>query len=170
MRRTATSLASILCVLGGLGCKQAPEAAEIYRPIVGTRLLMVAMLDPAADIVWDSVGTIITEEGVEEIQPHTEEEWTLVRNNAIVVAEAGNLLMMSRRAQDNGEWMDWSRALIDAGEKAMQAAEARNPEKVFDTGGEIYAACSGCHEKYLIGQAGTATSPASDAGGEPSPE
>ena len=131
-----------------LGCTAPSEAELPFRPIVGTRLLMVSVLDPATDIVWDSVKTIVSLEGTEEFQPETEEEWTAVRNAAVVVAESGNLLMMGRRAVDDGDWIGWSLDLVDAGEAAMNAAEARNPEAIFDIGEQIYIACRGCHEQY----------------------
>jgi cytochrome c556 len=40
------------------------------------------------------------------------------------------------------------RRLTDTAEKAMKAAEAKDPAAVFDTGGEIYEACRGCHQRY----------------------
>jgi hypothetical protein len=125
-------------------------AAEGYfEPVVGEQALMLTLVDPAADVVWESVQTIITADGVEEIQPETDEEWDLVRNAAITVAESGNLLMMGRRLRDEGNWVAWSRDMIDAGALAMRAAEARDPQALFDAGGEIYRACSGCHAEYV---------------------
>ena len=109
------------------------------------------IIDPNADALWDSVGTIITEAGREEIMPKTEEEWTAVRNNAAVVAEAGNLLMMEGRAFDQGEWMKASRGMIDAAEEAIQAAEAKDVQGLFDAGGAVYQACTDCHAKYALG-------------------
>ena len=50
----------------------------------------------------------------------------------------------------NGEWMQLSRAMVDAGEKAIRAAESHNPQAVFDVGGEVYDACTNCHAKYAI--------------------
>lgn len=119
-----------------------------FREIVGTRLLMIGVIDPAVDVVWDAVKSIITAQGIEEIQPQTDEEWIAVRNAAIVVGEAGNLLMLERRAEDNDDWMLWALDLVDAGKAAMIAAESRDPEAVFDAGGQLYEACLGCHESY----------------------
>ena len=138
------SLAGLLLLLG---CNSRPEPPP-YRPIAGVRLLMLSVLDPAADVLWDSVGTIMTLEGTEEIRPESEEEWTVVRNSAVVLAESGNLLMMGRRAVDQGDWMLWSQDLVDAGEAAMKAASDQDVEAVFAIGEQVYVACAGCHAQY----------------------
>ena len=103
---------------------------------------------PSADVVWESVGTIISYEGTEEIYPKSEEEWITVVSSAAILTEAGNLLMMEGRAQDSGPWMERARALIDAGEVALKAARAQDKEAVFDSGEQIYNACNDCHIQY----------------------
>ena len=55
-------------------------------------------------------------------------------NAAVTLAESGNLLMMDRRRLDDEDWVAWSRDLIDAGDAAMQAADARDVQGVFDIG------------------------------------
>ena len=40
-----------------------------YKPMVNVKDLMIAIVDPAADVLWDAVGTIITIEGVDEWYP-----------------------------------------------------------------------------------------------------
>jgi hypothetical protein len=118
-----------------------------FKPIADTKLLMESVIDPNADIIWASVATIITSTGEENIRPKTPEEWMAVRNAAVVVAESGNLLMMVPRAKDD-EWMRISQSLIDTAAKVIQAADARDADRVFDGGGEIYAVCTDCHAKY----------------------
>ncbi len=81
----------------------------------------------------------------------TTEEWDAVRNAAYVVAESGNLLMMSSRAKDGGDWMTMSQALIDVGQRAIRAAESHDKTAVFDVGAEVYDACTNCHAKYALG-------------------
>jgi hypothetical protein len=130
----------------GSSCSGGPQPPP-FKPVADTALLMEAFIDPAADVIWNSVGTIITAAGEEHIRPKTDEEWTAVRNAAVAVTEAGNLLMMVPRAKDE-EWMRISQAMIDTGSAAIKAAEAKNPDQVFDTGAEIYAVCTNCHSKY----------------------
>ena len=122
-----------------------------YKPMVDVKDLMISIVDPAADVLWDAVGTIITMEGIDEWYPETDEEWAEVRNAAVVLMESGNLLMMGNRARDQETWMRLSLAMIDAGEAALQAAESRDPEQVFAVGEQIYFACDRCHGLYWIG-------------------
>jgi hypothetical protein len=120
-----------------------------FKTVVDTKLLMQAVVDPSADAIWDSVKTIDTKEGSQDFRPRTDEEWTAVRNAAITVAEAGNLLMMVPRAKDGDEWMKRAQEMIDTGEAAIRAAESRNAEKLFTVGGDIYESCSNCHRQYM---------------------
>ena len=119
---------------------------------------MMSVIEPAADVYWDAVGTIEDAKGVHHVAPATEEAWAAVVNSAYVVAEGGNLLMMPGRARDNGDWMKFSQALIDVGQRAIKAAESKNTQAVFDVGAEVYDACVACHAKYMPPQAGGPTS------------
>ncbi|MGQ0650253.1 MAG: hypothetical protein ACT4P7_22155 [Gemmatimonadaceae bacterium] len=112
--------------------------------------LMNSVLEPAADVYWDAVGSVTDAKGTVEMAPRTPEEWDAVRNNAVVLAESGNLLMLPSRAVDDGEWMVLSRALITASRQAISAAEARDRNAVFDAGAVLYEACTACHAKYAI--------------------
>ena len=120
-----------------------------FKPVVDTKVLMQAVVDPNADIVWDAVKTIDSAQGTEEIRPKTDAQWMAVRNAAITLAESGNLLMLVPRAKNGGEWMKLSQEMIDTGEAAIKAAEAKNADRLFTVGGDIYESCSNCHQKYL---------------------
>jgi hypothetical protein len=133
------------------GCAAGAPEPPPYKPIADNKLLMNAVLEPAADRIWDAAGTIITLEGVTELMPKNEEEWTEVRNAAVSLAESGNLLMMVPRAMAGEDWMRMSQALVDSAAEAAKAAEAKNVQGIFDLGGEIYAVCTNCHSKYSPG-------------------
>ena len=130
------------------GCGGAP-APPPFRVVADNKLLMQSVIDPSADFVWDSVKTIITKDKTEEIRPHTNEEWLAVRNAAVALTESGNLLMMAPRAKDGGDWMKLSQELINTGEAAIRAADAKNADRLFTVGGDIYESCSACHQKYM---------------------
>jgi hypothetical protein len=129
------------------GCRAAPEPAP-FKPVADVKQVMMSITDPAADVVWGAVATIEDKQGVVEIAPKNDEEWAAVRNAAYAIAESGNLLMMEGRARDKAEWMRLSRQLVEIGMQAVKAAEAKDKDKVFEVGGEIYGVCSSCHEKY----------------------
>lgn len=119
-----------------------------FKPVADNQQLMEGVIEPAADVIWDSVGTIITAAGEEHIRPKTDEDWEVVRNAALTLTEAGNLMMIAPRARDGDEWMRLSLAMIETGTAAVRAAEAKNPDQMFDAGAEIYAVCTNCHSKY----------------------
>ena len=136
-----------LFILGTLLSGCAPEPPP-FEEVADVKQLMNSVIDPAAEVYWDAVGTIIDLNGTEEIAPGTDEEWQAVRNAAIVIAESGNLLMLEGRRQGGVEWMALSRALIEVGREALEAAEAEDTAAVFDAGAEVYYACSRCHATY----------------------
>ena len=43
-----------------------------------------------------------------------------------------------------------SQAMISMGERAIEAAAARNLEAMFDTGAEVYYTCTNCHATYAV--------------------
>jgi hypothetical protein len=145
---TKTSLSVLLAggLLGSAACG-GPQPPP-FKPIVDNRILMQSVVDPQAYIVWNSVKTVVTD-STEEVRPTSEEEWEMVRNAAIVVAESGNLLMMVPRARDGGDWMTFSQAMVDKATELMHAAESRDADKIFTLGGDLYETCTTCHQKYV---------------------
>jgi len=134
---------------------------------------MKSMVDPSADVVWNSVATIQDTSGTDERSPKTDEEWETVRHHALIVAEATNLLIMPGRHmarpgersgtpevelhpeeiealvnQDRGVWIDFAHGLNDQMALALKAIEAKDVKALFDVGEEIDGACERCHRHY----------------------
>jgi len=128
------------------GC--APDAEQPFIAVADLPDLMITVVEPAAEVYWDAVGWIIDAGGTTEIRPGSPEEWEAVRNAAYQVAESGNLMMMGDRAVDEAAWTGFSQAMISVGRRAIEAAEARDEQGVFDVGAEIYGVCNGCHATY----------------------
>jgi len=145
-------VAILLAAAVQFGCGAAPKPAappaSAVRPVLSLKQLMEWVIDPAADAVWESVKTIVTEQGTKEIAPQTQEQWDAVRNGAAMLIESSNLLMMQTRARDQGEWIAAARRLAETAAKALKAAESKDAAAVFAAGGEIYDACSACHRRY----------------------
>jgi hypothetical protein len=51
-------------------------------------------------------------------------------------------------AQDRKSFVDLAHNLQDTGVAALKAIDARNAEELWNTGGDIDAACEKCHLKY----------------------
>lgn len=130
----------------------APVTGNTYKSATSLHQTMEWILDPAADLVWDSAGSIITAAGTEELAPTTDAGWDNVRNNAAIVAQTGNLLMLPDHALGQGDWIELSKGLVDAGVLAVKAAEAHDADALFKAGGQIYNVCRACHQQYIIGE------------------
>ncbi len=124
-----------------------------FRTDATVQMLMANLVDPAADLVWDAVGTIVDYSGENHWEPVTEEDWIAVRYGAMSMIEAGNLLMMETRAVDQGQWIRFSEAMTDAGLLMFQAAEDEDADRVFALGEAVYNSCNNCHQLYWVDDA-----------------
>ena len=144
----------LICVIAGAvltaGCASEPSGPPL-QPVADVAQLMRNILDPAADAVWDSSGTIITAEGTDEWEPETDEDWAVVVNGAMTIAEGANLLMIGDRARDQEGWMQLALGMSEAAMLVHEAAEARDAERVFDLGETLYRSCDRCHNLYWVG-------------------
>jgi hypothetical protein len=151
------------------------QASQPYRLTATVQELMDGIIDPAADVLWDSVAYIATTRGIEDRQPRTDEEWKRVRTSAITLIEAANLLSMPGRrvavpdavtgtAPATGElshaeiqqridsthdsFTQLARNLQDSGLKALAAIQAKDAQRLMEAGGTIDEACEACHATY----------------------
>jgi hypothetical protein len=138
-------LGAVLAVTASAACGPAPPP---YKPVADVKQMMRGIVEPSADGVWKSVAIIYTKAGVEERRPRTTKEWDAVRNHAMTLAEAGNLLMLPGRARDGGDWMRYAQELIDTSTAALRAIEAKDYERLLVVGGPIDDVCERCHRKY----------------------
>ena len=152
-----------------------PASTQPFRPSAGIQDIMANIIDPAADLAWESVSTTVTAAGTVERQPRTDEEWKAVRRQAVILAEASNLMMIEGRsvtrtggplehhgtpgnltaeeversiAADRGRFLRFAQELNGAGEAMLAAANTRNPQGLIDAGDSLYQACEGCHRKF----------------------
>jgi hypothetical protein len=137
--------------------------------------IMAAEVDPAADYIWESVGTIVTAAGTEERQPRTDAEWQRVRFEAITLTEAANLLLMAgrrvaapgakledegiegiltaaeaQRAIDNARpaFFAFATALHDVGAETLAAIDRRDVQAMMDAGEQLDVVCESCHVQF----------------------
>jgi hypothetical protein len=121
-----------------------------FQSTANMKELMLNVLDPAADGVWESVGTVITADGTFEKAPSTDDEWAVVRMHALQLAESGNLLMLPSRSNGSPEWIAEANALIEASQRAVKSIDARNKDALFTVGGDIYDVCTNCHRQFAL--------------------
>jgi cytochrome c556 len=135
------SVAVVLVLTAGLICFSTGMAAqqEPYKPVASVLVLMKAIVIPASNAVFD----------VASEAPKTDDQWDALQNNAVLLAESGNLLMMRAPAKNRADWMKYSRVLVDSAEAALRGAKAKNVDAVLEAGDGIYGSCESCHEKYM---------------------
>src|SRR5688572_16937349 len=144
MRRSAWLLPLVMLSFGA--CSSAPPMPP-FQTTANMKDLMLNVLDPAVDTIWESVGTVIDADGMHERAPSTDDEWAGVRAGAIQLAESGNLLMLPSRSSGSEEWIAQASALIDASTRAMKAIDAKDKDALFTIGGDIYDVCTNCHSQ-----------------------
>src|SRR5262245_32384191 len=123
-------------------------AAVETSPIASVKQIMIGITNPAAFVVYEAVGTKSSAAGVEEIAPQNDEEWAKVGSAAAAVVESGNLMLMGSRVIDKGDWVKMARDMMDQGQKAMKAAEAKDKEGIVAAGGDLNTTCDNCHARY----------------------
>ena len=126
--------------------RSAGQSAEPFRAVASVDEVMDGIVIPSSQAIFDAV---VYSNGELIQAPKTDDDWFGLRLHALAVAEAGNLLLMPPRAKDAGDWSKFSRALTDAAAEVARATEAKDIERVLQTGGTMYTACTGCHAKYI---------------------
>jgi len=177
--RSIPMSALIISVLAISGCSRsdAPAltqnaASSDFKISASIQDLMLHEIEPAAEALWNSVSITVTEDGAEQKQPRTDEEWFELRGHAITLMEAANLLVMpGRKALNPGQVMadegvqgvlpatevqakidanhaqfvQFAHVLHDVSETMLQAIDAKNVQGIMDAGEAIDAACESCH-------------------------
>ena len=172
MRRYRSAIVLGLVIIFAAACRARQPEPE-YRPSTTIKDIMDSIVDPSADTLWESVKTVVTTAGVEEMAPQTDEDWKNVRRSAVRLVEATNLLLIPGRHvarpgeksenpgielgpeeiqhridADRSAWMALAHGLHDAALPAINAIEAKDASRLFEAGAQIDAACESCHRKY----------------------
>jgi hypothetical protein len=134
----------VLFLVAGALLAQAPApVADPNLKSVGTmKELMLDVILPTSDDVF-----YVDRDEKEK----SAKDWEDLRNNALILAEAANLLMAPNRAKDNDQWMKDAKLLWEAGNKAFQFAKAKDLEGVKSLNADLYEACQSCHVHYRPG-------------------
>lgn len=143
----------ILSVL--VGCSEPAPSTQraadqgAYNLTLNMTEFMNLVLEPVADSLWKSAGWVLDEtEGYYELYPTDDAGWAAVRNQAAMIVEAGNAMMLPGRAIEGGAWRTYSQAMSTVGLTAMRAAQEQNEEDLFQAGAQLYSVCTACHQAY----------------------
>lgn|SRR5690554_3313581 len=149
----ALVLAALLGACGdaaqGPATSSSQDAEPDYNLSLNMSDFMLLVLEPAADQIWGAAGWIDDiNEGYYELYPEDDEGWARVREQAAMVVEAGNALMLPGRAPDQGAWVTYSQAMSTVGLTLMRALQDQDEEATFQAGAQLYSVCTACHQAY----------------------
>ena len=175
VRASAFVIGVFVLAASGCGRREEPPPQPQYRPTATVKDIMTSIIDPEADVLWNSVATIVSLTGTEERAPQTDEEWAAVRRSAVQLVEATNLLRIPHRlvakpgeksenprielqpetiqkmiAEDQARWAGLVDRLHDAAVPALKAIEEKNAKGLFDAGEHLEQACEACHQQILV--------------------
>jgi hypothetical protein len=126
------------------GCNT--TATSEYKPVVSLNEIMVYVVDPHSNEIWDAALK----------PPTTEDGWKQLQHAAVVIASAGNLTRLSGNGPKDQDWVmqrDWSKysqAVADAGLAALEAVRSRNVSAISKAGDQLTLACINCHREYRL--------------------
>jgi hypothetical protein len=124
----------------------APAPAPAYTPVVSLNELMVYVLDPLSNELWDAAKT----------PPTTDAEWNALQRSAVAVAAAGSITSVSGNGPNDQKWTqqaDWStysQSVSDAGRAALTAVRAKDSAGLTRAGDQLVLACINCHREYKL--------------------
>jgi hypothetical protein len=161
---------SCLLVMAG-GCSNSSQPA--FEPTATVREIMNSIVDPSSDVLWDSVEVEATLAGTRKKAPGSDAEWNVLRQNAIALVEASNLLLIPGRriaapgdkaedpradrnpeeiqllmTQDPASWTRFAHGLHDAAMESLNAIRAKDVQQLLNAGDVLDRACERCHEVY----------------------
>lgn len=154
-------------------CAQNKVKSVAAKPVATIQGIMLSVIDPNIDFVWNSVATINTAQGTEERHPKTEKDWNEVKQHALAVFEGSKQLLLEntqvaeansntsshpvelsaadiQKTIDNhrSDYVQRVEALQHALEQTIAAIDAKNVDELEKAGGIVDQACEQCHTQF----------------------
>jgi len=122
-----------LCVVGA-AVAQEPS----FQPVASMGELMIRIIYPTSDALFY----------IERDPPKTDAQWNVIRNQALMLAESGNLMLLPNRLRDQGDWVKETKVMIDLATEAYRAAQAKNMDGILAVNDKLVQSCVVCHAQY----------------------
>ena len=140
-------LFGIWFVIVGVRTRSVPPAAPAVASVLE---LMDGIVVPASGVVYDSVATTVSREGVKETRPQNDREWQRVAGSAAALIEAAQLLTVEGRGRESEDWGAIAKAMGDAAAQVRAAAQKKDAEGILAGGELLNNSCDNCHRKFQI--------------------
>lgn len=133
----AVSLFSMLCLSVSLA------QTDERRPLLSVKEIMNGLITPTTTTIWGAY------------QLETEAQWQEVRNAALSVIAAGNLLHFGGAGEgevetaSEADWKTYNQQMIAAARLVILAADNKDEEALSAAGNDaLYPPCESCHQQY----------------------
>lgn len=156
-------------------CTRTPDTSLAPQPVATIQEIMQALVDPAADTLWEAVSSETTAEGTVDHHPKDDAAWLELRHHAIRLAEGATLLAQPGRVvahggkqledshvdgillpaqiqqhidADHAAFVQRAYVLQQATIDLIAAIDTRNLDRYNAAGAHIDHACESCHLHY----------------------
>ncbi|MDA0280910.1 MAG: cytochrome c556 [Pseudohongiellaceae bacterium] len=133
----AVSLFSLLCLSVSLA------QTDERRSLLSVKEIMNGLITPTTTIIWGAY------------QLETDAQWQEVKNAALSVIAAGNLLQFGGAGEGEAaaaveaDWKTYNQQMIEAARLVMLAADNKDEEALSAAGNDaLYPPCESCHQQY----------------------
>ena len=133
----AVSLFSLLCLSVSLA------QTDEHQPLLSVKEIMNGIITPTTTTIWGAY------------QLETDAQWQEVRNAALSVIAAGNLLQFGGAGEGEvataieADWKTYNQQMIAAARLVITAADNKDEEALSAAGNDaLYPPCESCHQQY----------------------
>jgi len=117
------------------------NSQDALEPVAETRILMLGINLPNFQGLQQRLAR----------QPANKDSWEIVRGEALLIAENGNLLILrDPPAGSRQTWVDRARDLRSAGKRLARAAADRDYARSRDCLADLLNSCNRCHRNYGV--------------------
>lgn len=141
MKKNVTIIAVSLFSLLGLSVSLAQT--DEHQPLLSVKEIMNGLITPTTTTIWGAY------------QLETDAQWQEVRNAALSVIAAGNLLQFGGAGEGEVEtaveadWKTYNQQMIEAARLVIVAADNKDEEALSAAGNDaLYPPCESCHQQY----------------------
>jgi len=110
-----------------------------YHGVASTKQIMAGVQKPA----MDDISAMMKAGG-----PKDDKQWAQAQQDAALLAETAQLILMGERPKDQDLWLKSSAKLNEAASAAAKAAESKDLEAFKASVGSMGQACRSCHNVH----------------------
>lgn len=78
--------------------------------------------------------------------------WKAIKSDSLILAEAGNLLLLRHPEENEASWREHSAAVRDLGKQFYTASRKKNYEAAKKSYTVLLQKCNSCHDKFAGGE------------------